>query len=87
MIEATVLYSVAAVVVAGLAVWVAVVLKSAKEPWARPALAAGGPVGLDLDADATSKATPIAKAIDAAKHNAETVEKEKSGSGEEKADS
>ena len=35
MPEATVLYSVTAVVVAGLVVWVAVVLKTAKEPWIR----------------------------------------------------
>ena len=35
MPEANVLYSVTAAVVAGLFVWVAVVLKSAKEPWAR----------------------------------------------------
>lgn len=35
MFEATVLYSVTAVVVAGLVVWVAFVLKTAKEPWAR----------------------------------------------------
>jgi hypothetical protein len=35
MPEANVLYSVTAVVVAGLATWVAVVLKTAKEPWAR----------------------------------------------------
>jgi hypothetical protein len=36
MPDATVLYVVTAVVVAGLAAWVAVVLKTAKEPWARP---------------------------------------------------
>ncbi len=35
MPEANVLYSVTAVVVFGLAAWVAVVLKTAKEPWAR----------------------------------------------------
>jgi len=35
MPEATVLYSVTAAVVVGLVGWVAVVLKSAKEPWAR----------------------------------------------------
>ncbi|MBX3227892.1 MAG: hypothetical protein KIT84_23055 [Labilithrix sp.] len=37
MPEANVLYSVTGVVVVGLVVWVALVLKSAKEPWARPA--------------------------------------------------
>ena len=36
MPEANVLYSVTAAVVVGLVAWVAVVLKSAKEPWARP---------------------------------------------------
>jgi hypothetical protein len=36
MPDATVLYVVSAVVVAALAAWVAVVLKTAKEPWARP---------------------------------------------------
>jgi len=35
MPEANVLYSVTAAVVLGLVGWVAVVLKSAKEPWAR----------------------------------------------------
>ena len=35
MPEANVLYSVTAAVVVGLVAWVAVVLKSAKEPWAR----------------------------------------------------
>jgi len=38
MPEATVLYTVTAVVVLGLVVWVAVVLKTAREPWARPHL-------------------------------------------------
>ena len=36
MPEATVLYTVTAVVVLGLIVWVAAVLKTAREPWARP---------------------------------------------------
>lgn len=35
MPETNVLYSVTAAVVVGLVAWVAVVLKSAKEPWAR----------------------------------------------------
>jgi hypothetical protein len=39
MPEATVLYFVTAVVVIGLVIWVAAVLKTAKESWARPALA------------------------------------------------
>ena len=36
MPEATVLYTVTAVVVLGLIVWVAAVLRTAREPWARP---------------------------------------------------
>jgi hypothetical protein len=83
MPEATVLYTVTAVVVAALVVWVAVVLKTAKEPWARPTLplsvalsAADEPdMGADplaaepsrLDADSTSKATPAALAEEAKK--------------------
>ena len=39
MPEANVLYSVTAVVVVGLVAWVAVVLKTAKEPWSRPGVA------------------------------------------------
>lgn len=39
MPEANVLYVVTAVVVLGLAAWVAFVLKAAKEPWTRPDLA------------------------------------------------
>ncbi len=38
MIETDVLYSVTATVIVGLVAWVAVVLKTAKEPWARPPL-------------------------------------------------
>jgi hypothetical protein len=37
MPEATVLYSVTAMVIVALIVWVAVVLKTAKEPWGRAA--------------------------------------------------
>lgn len=37
MPEATTLYSVTGVVIVGLVAWVAMVLKQAKEPWARPA--------------------------------------------------
>lgn len=40
MPEATVLYSVTAVVVLGLVVWLAVVLKTAKQPWTRTVAAA-----------------------------------------------
>lgn len=37
MPEATTLYSVTGAVIVGLVAWVAMVLKQAKEPWARPA--------------------------------------------------
>jgi hypothetical protein len=40
MPEANVLYTVTAVIVAGLVVWVLASLKMAKEPWARPEAAA-----------------------------------------------
>lgn len=36
MPDQTILYSVTAVVIAGLVAWVGVALKTAKEPWARP---------------------------------------------------
>ncbi len=42
MPEANALYTVVAVVVAGLAVWVAATLKTAKEPWTRPAPSTAG---------------------------------------------
>jgi hypothetical protein len=60
MPEATVLYSVTAVVVVALVVWVAVILKMAKEPWARPrlslsaALTPAGEMGAGDEAEATS---------------------------------
>jgi hypothetical protein len=61
MPEATVLYSVTAAVVAGLVVWVAVVLKTAKEPWARQAApAAAAENAAVMDPDTTAKATPVA---------------------------
>jgi hypothetical protein len=48
MPETSVLYSVTAAVVVGLCAWVAVVLNSAKEPWARPpVLAADPPLAAD----------------------------------------
>jgi hypothetical protein len=65
MPEAHVLYTVAAVVIAGLVGWTAVVLAKAKEPWGRPpppslpqqpVPLAAGPVG---DPDATAQATPV----------------------------
>jgi hypothetical protein len=75
MPEATTLYAVAVVVVAGLVVWVGVVLATAKEPWGRPpppplpaaddlpiepALSPAAAPAPALDADATAEATPVA---------------------------
>lgn len=74
MPEATVLYSVTAVAVLGLIVWVAVVLGTAKEPWGRPPPPRLLPADVDvepefhatpeggptIDADETAKATPVA---------------------------
>jgi hypothetical protein len=72
MPEANVLYGVTAVVVAGLVAWVAFVLKTAKEPWARavpapPAARASRPddvpiekepIGADEDEKLEKKAEP-----------------------------
>jgi hypothetical protein len=62
MPEATILYVVAAVVVAGLIVWVAAVLMTAKESWSRPApmRAAAAEGAVPTDPDTTAKATPVA---------------------------
>lgn len=66
MPEANVLYSVTAAVVLGLVAWVAVVLKTAKEPWARalpkPARTAGDDVPLETPAEneMTSEGGPAA---------------------------
>ncbi len=63
MPEATVLYSVTAVVVAGLVIWVAAVLVRAKEPWARPMpllAMPDAPGVVTTDADDTAPATPVA---------------------------
>jgi hypothetical protein len=64
MPETNVLYSVTAAVVVGLVAWVAVVLKSAKEPWARPAAPARrtDDVAIEKDGDAEAEAKADAKA-------------------------
>ena len=59
MPEATVLYSVTAVVVVGLVIWVLVVLKTAKQPWAR-AIAAAPELGVAVDSG--SEAAPAVAA-------------------------
>jgi hypothetical protein len=61
MPEATVLFSVTAAVVVGLVAWVAVVLKTAKEPWARPALPAT-PRTDDVPIEPVAAAKPPAEA-------------------------
>jgi hypothetical protein len=86
MPEATLLYSVMAVVIVGLALWAAVVLTKAKEPWARPALPRfvvpdGAPLG-----DASSVEPPLIPSQDAPRAAAEEhvakVEEPKSSSDE-----
>ncbi|MCL2725043.1 MAG: hypothetical protein FWD69_11465 [Polyangiaceae bacterium] len=54
MPEVNVLVAVTAVVVVGLVVWVAAVLLTAKEPWARPATPAPKPGDVDGDVSASS---------------------------------
>jgi hypothetical protein len=72
MPEANVLYSVTAAVVLGLVAWVAVVLKTAKEPWARApvAVARTEDVAIEPDADADAKADADADAKAEAKADA-----------------
>ena len=68
MPEASVLYGVTGVVVLGLVAWVAIVLKTAKEPWARTLLPQVATAGAHLDDppletpeenDMTSEGDPI----------------------------
>ena len=77
MPEANVLYSVTAAVVFGLVIWVAVVLKTAKEPWAREvplAAKADGDVPIEkvivaetaADSEMTSEGSPVSEKADAA---------------------
>lgn len=71
MPEATALYIVVAVVVAALVVWVAAALRTAKEPWARPAVPEGGPDGsAPFAPDDTARATPVALGKRGAKDDA-----------------
>ena len=69
MPEANVLYSVTAVVVVGLVAWVAVVLKTAKEPWSRPLVPQARTEDVPVEGDAVepAKAEDDAKAEDPAK--------------------
>ncbi len=76
MPEATVLYSVTAVVVAGLIVWVAAVLKTAKEPWIRALPSRSGTLASasTVDADGTARATPVALANEAKTKSADDAD-------------
>lgn len=74
MPEANVLYSVTAAVVLGLVAWVAVVLKTAKEPWARAPVATARAEDVAIEADAEADAKAEAKA-DAKADADETVAK------------
>ncbi len=70
MPEAHVLYGITGVVVLGLVAWVVVVLRVAKEPWARPPAAepSGGTeprTSAPVDADATTSASPIVAGTEA----------------------
>ncbi len=60
MPEANVLYTVTAVVVAGLAVWVAAVLKMAKEPWTRPQAAHASATAREADVPVEKTEEPAA---------------------------
>ena len=76
MPEATVLYSVTAVVIAGLIVWVAAVLKTAKEPWIRAVPSRSGALASAsaVDADSTARATPVPLANEATTKSADDAE-------------
>ena len=67
MPEANVLYTVTAVVVAGLVVWVLAALKLAKQPWARPEAAAA--LGAARAAERTAD-VPVEGAADSAADSA-----------------
>ena len=77
MPEANVLFVVAAVVIAALAGWVAVVMKTAKEPWARPGVVAK----VDRGEDA-----PLVGADDKVETEEESTKGEAKADDAEKAD-
>jgi hypothetical protein len=84
MPEPHVLYLVTAAVIAGLVVWVALALKSAKEPWARavPAASEGAAAGSSGDADraeAESEGEGEGRAKAEVKEDAKKTEPEKAG--------
>lgn len=80
MPEANVLYTVTAVVVAGLAIWVAAALKMAKEPWARPAPATATERAADVPIEKTEEPAAEEKAEEA------KADDEKAEADEEKAE-
>lgn len=67
MPETNVLYSVTAAVVVGLVAWVAVVLKSAKEPWARAVPPATREREADVPLEGEAKEEEVAQAVEAEK--------------------
>jgi hypothetical protein len=83
MPEATVLYLVTAVVVVGLIIWVAAVLKTAKEPWARavvPQPSGAPPAGEpedDVPVVEPSKNPPVALASEGPAPAAEPIDEKK----------
>lgn len=70
MPETNVLYSVTGAVVVGLVAWVAVVLKSANEPWARPAARTRHTDDVAVEAEAKADAEVKADADDKAEADA-----------------
>ena len=85
MPEANVLYSVTAAVIVGLVAWVAIVLKTAKEPWARPALPNAGRIE-DVPLEGSGVAiTEVAEADAKADAKADAEEKA-DADADEKAD-
>jgi hypothetical protein len=89
MPEANVLYSVTAAVVVGLVAWVAVVLKSAKEPWARvvPKAARTDDVPIEgAEKSENAEATVEATAVVVEKKEEKKAEEAKAEEAEEKAE-
>jgi hypothetical protein len=86
MPEANVLYSVTAAVVLGLVAWVAVVLKTAKEPWARAPVAVARTEDVAIEPDADAKAAADAKAEEAEEAEEAEVKADAKADGEAKAD-
>lgn len=76
MPEANILYTVTAVVVAALVVWVLAALKMAKEPWARPAAAAALERAPDVPVEKDEPVDKVAKEEEEPKQEPEDVAEE-----------